>query len=170
MKKNETVDVVDIVGPKPSDGTGLIILQSLKKHFFVPCSGAQAEICFILKNKLGQFNLLGFSNYVLNMAEATVDKAIIYRTCEQFYSHVLINTKEGKKVKFCTDDAISSINIALSCGAEIYIKEESLNEVANIEKAYISLKGHFGSCYPLQNLTWTDDLRALYEFLEDIKV
>jgi len=168
MKKSEKVVVVDVVGPNPSDNSGLIVLQSSKKHFCVRCSGAQAEICFILKNKLGN-NPLGFSNYVLKMAEATVNRALLYRVNEQFYSHVLINTKDGKKVKFCVDDASSSINIALSNDADIYIEEESLEEVANVEKAYIALKGHFGSCYPLQNLTWTEDLRAMCEFLEAIK-
>jgi len=169
MKKSEKVTVLDVVGPNPSDGTGLIVLQSSKKHFCVRCSGAQAEICFILKNKLDKFSPLGFSNYVLKMAEATVNRAVIYRVNEQFYSHVLINTKEGKKVKFCVDDASSSINIALSNDADIYIEEESLEQVADVQNAYIALKGHFGSCYPLQKLTWTEDLRAMCEFLEAIK-
>lgn len=163
--------VVDVIGPLPlgADTIGLIVASCGGKTFPIKSSFGNAEACHeYLNHPISESpsTAFDFMAVVLQTVGIKVSKAKIILANGEPYA-VLYVDAGGRVLKVATDNASAGICAALASGVGVHMEEGSVRDLMDSTLAYQTLKGNFGSLWPLQPLTNTHELQAMSEYIDE---
>ena len=155
-----------VIGPLP-DGSSLIILGAMGKLFPIKASLADGASCQSVLN--GDYSgspykfisyLFSESNFYLSiikliMVEKDLYGSIYYKSCF-----------DEKILKTSTDNPSECLNISLVSNKNLLIEESVFKKIKDSTEEFSVLKSNFGTLWPLNTLTNTEDLIALSDYIE----
>lgn len=169
------VDVLikDVMGPLP-DNSGIIIASAGGKTFPIKCYYADAACLWTtLSEPPAEAPLLdeGLPHpyevmmAVLTAAKIGVDKIRLVKASNTFYAVVYLTHGSDKPIKFSEQASVGAI-ISVLTGVAMEVDPEVLAAVVDSTGGYEHMKCSFAPLFPLMQLSSTDDMELLSNYLD----
>lgn len=160
--------VKDVLGPLPVAGECYIILSAKDLIFPIPCNFADASICHSLLTGTGAETPFEFLTDTLEIANTSIVSTELHEVSNSIYGKIFLKN-DSKNMKKSSSNPCMAINTALAAKAEIKITNELANKINDATVEYHRLKGAIGDLWLLPQLTSTELLELLCEFIEKIQ-
>lgn len=161
--------VKDILGPLPGDNACYIVVMTKEKTgkiFSIQSSYADAEMCYnLLRDGLGGPNPYEFVTEVMGKLDVVLEKATLETVKTMMYGKLFYRKqKAAKPMKLVTANPAAAINSALAANVPLFMSDKAA--IRDTGDEYIKLKNEVGALWPLPQLSTTESLMQLSEFID----
>lgn len=164
------VNVLDVIGPLPVENSCFVVASAGEKIFAIQCTYADAEMCHGLLRGSPVTNPYEFTADLLEKLKISFVRGELETVNGCIYAKMFLkNSKSTTLMKMVSPNPTAVVNSALANKGPINISDDMVIKLWDATVEYHRIKGAIGSLFPLPELTNTDILRLMSEFVDKIQ-